>query len=161
VQGAVFTGRVRAERHCIFGEVQSVPFMHLFIDKEQSWQLVPAWRVGKRTQGDARKFIQALKNRLDAHLPFFTSDDLPHYADALLDGYGEWDTPPRRGPRGRWPAPRQRPPTELCYAVVIKEREGSQVVQVTTPAMAAGLTHHVWTMDELLSFRVPPKSQWE
>ena len=24
-----------------------------------------------------------------------------------------------------------------------------------TPAMAAGLTDHVWTMDELLSFRVP------
>jgi len=29
-----------------------------------------------------------------------------------------------------------------------------------TPAMAAGLTDHVWTMDELLSFRVPPKSRW-
>ena len=26
-----------------------------------------------------------------------------------------------------------------------------------TPAMAAGLTDHVWTMDELLNFRVPPK----
>ena len=25
-----------------------------------------------------------------------------------------------------------------------------------TPAMAAGLTDHVWTMDELLSFRIPP-----
>src|SRR5712691_3651815 len=29
-----------------------------------------------------------------------------------------------------------------------------------TPAMAAGLTDHVWTTDELLSFRVPPKSLW-
>jgi hypothetical protein len=29
-----------------------------------------------------------------------------------------------------------------------------------TPAMAAGLTDHIWTIDELLSFRVPPKSQW-
>jgi hypothetical protein len=26
-----------------------------------------------------------------------------------------------------------------------------------TPAMAAGLTDHVWSLDELLSFRVPPK----
>jgi hypothetical protein len=26
-----------------------------------------------------------------------------------------------------------------------------------TPAMAAGLTDHVWSMDELLSFRVPPQ----
>lgn len=29
-----------------------------------------------------------------------------------------------------------------------------------TPAMAAGLTDHIWTMDELLSFRAPPKSMW-
>jgi hypothetical protein len=28
--------------------------------------------------------------------------------------------------------------------------------KAVTPAMAAGLTDHVWTMDELLSFRVPP-----
>lgn len=224
-------------------------------------KLIPTWRVGKRTRGDARKFIQALKNRLDAHIPFFTSDELPPYADALLGAYGEWYTPARRGTRGRLPAPRQRPPAALCYAVVIKEREGSRVVQVTTrlvfgtedqlhrllktssvsltintsgvernnltvrqhsrrlarkvnafstkraylkyqlalafadyhfccphrglrrklsrplptknghgspkkwrsvtPAMAAGLTQHVGTMDELLSFRVPPKSQWK
>jgi len=26
-----------------------------------------------------------------------------------------------------------------------------------TPAMAAGLTNHVWTMDELLGFRVLPQ----
>jgi hypothetical protein len=26
-----------------------------------------------------------------------------------------------------------------------------------TPALAAGLTDHVWAMDELLSFRVPPQ----
>jgi hypothetical protein len=32
--------------------------------------------------------------------------------------------------------------------------------KLVTPAMAAGLTNHVWTMDELLSFRVPPKSLW-
>jgi hypothetical protein len=29
-----------------------------------------------------------------------------------------------------------------------------------TPAMAAGLTDHIWTMDELLSFRVPPRFVW-
>jgi len=26
--------------------------------------------------------------------------------------------------------------------------------------MAAGLTDYVWTMEELLSFRVPPDSLW-
>ena len=29
-----------------------------------------------------------------------------------------------------------------------------------TPMMAEGLTDHVWTLDELLSFRVPPRHLW-
>jgi hypothetical protein len=29
-----------------------------------------------------------------------------------------------------------------------------------TPMMAEGLTFHVWTMDELLAFRVPPRLRW-
>ena len=95
-------------------------------------KLVPAWRVGKRTLSDAQKFIKSLKSKHDSHLPFFTSDDLPHYADALLEIYGETYTPPRQGARGRLPLPRKRPPADLRYAVVIKEREGSRVVQVTT-----------------------------
>jgi IS1 family transposase len=95
-------------------------------------KVVPAWRVGKRTLGEATQFIKALKNRLDEHMPFFTSDDLPHYADALLEVYGVVHTPPRRFPRGRPPSPRLIPPPDLVYAVVVKEREGGQVVRVTT-----------------------------
>ena len=174
--------------------------------------------------------------------------------------YGELQQPPRRGSRGPLPAPRKYPPSDLCYAVVVKERERGRVVKVTTrvvygtedqirtalhnspvshaintsgvernnltvrqhsrrmgrkvnafskereyledqltlafayyhfviphrglrqalskpiptkgphatykkwkqvtPAMAAGLTDHIWTMDELLSFRVLPKCLW-
>ena len=33
---------------------------------------------------------------------------------------------------------------------------GRKQWQAVTPAMAAGLTDHVWTMEELLSYRVPP-----
>ena len=219
-------------------------------------KLVPAWVVGKRTLGNARQLVFRLKSATDGHIPFFTSDELPHYADALLDVYGELRTPARRGSRGRFPLPRKYPPPDLCYAVVVKHRERGRVVQVTTrivygseqqvsaalqaspvsttintyavernnltirqhsrrmgrkvnafskerdylehqltvafayyhfvrphrglrqrlpepqptkgprasykkwkpvtPAMAAGLTDHVWSMDELLSFRVPP-----
>ena len=210
---------------------------------------------------DAKQFIKTLKLRLDSHIPFFTSDDLPHYADALLATYGILVTPPRRFNRGRPPSARLEPPPDLVYAVVIKEREHGHVTQVTTqviygteaqvavclqasptstaistwgvernnltirqhsrrltrrvnafskkrvylkyqlalafayyhfccphrglreklaqpiptknghgspkrwrqvtPAMAAGLTDHIWTLDELLSFRVPPRSQWK
>jgi IS1 family transposase len=223
-------------------------------------KLVPAWVVGKRTLPNARQLVFRLKSATDEHIPFFTSDELPHYADALLDVYGELKTPARRGSRGRFPLPRKYPPPELCYAVVVKERARGRVVKVTTrivydsepqviaalkaspvsttintygvernnltirqhsrrmgrkvnafskerdylehqltvafayyhwvrphrglrqrllepqptkgprasykkwkpvtPAMAAGLTDHVWSMDELLSFRVPPKQSW-
>ena len=224
------------------------------------FKLVPAWVIGKRTLRDARRLIFRLKSATDGHIPFFTSDDLPHYADALLDAYGVSVTPPRRGKRGRHPLPRKQPPPDLCYAVVVKERQRGRVVRVTTrivygskkqiagllhtspvsttistygvernnltvrqhsrrmgrkvnafskdhdylehqltlafayyhfvvphrslrqrlprpmptkgpratykkwkpvtPAMAANLTDHVWSMDELLSFRVPPQSLW-
>ena len=223
-------------------------------------KLVPAWVVGKRTLPHARRLVYRLKSATNGQIPLFTSDELPHYADALLDVYGEWVQPPRNGTRGRFPQPRRVPPPDLCYAVVVKERENGRVIEVTTrivygttaqveaalqaspvshtintygverynltvrqhsrrmgrkvnafskdpdylehqltlafayyhfviphrglrqrlshplptngqkgsrkkwkpvtPAMAAGLTDHVWTMDELLSFRVPPKHLW-
>jgi hypothetical protein len=57
---------------------------------------------------------------------------------------------PHRGLRQRLPRP-----------LPTKGRQGSRKKwKPVTPAMAAGLTDHVWTMDELLSFRVPPKSRW-
>lgn len=224
------------------------------------YKLVPAWVVGKRTLRHARRLVFRLKSATDGHIPFFTSDELPHYANALLDVYGVWVTPPRQGTRGRFPNPRRCPPPDLCYAVVVKKREHGRVVHVTTrlvygtmeqveaalqaspvsrvintygvernnltvrqhsrrmgrkvnafsrapdyleyqltlafaydhfvvphrglrrrlprslstkgrngsrkkwqpvtPAMAARLTDHVWTMDELLSLRVPPKHLW-
>jgi len=229
-------------------------------------RVVPAWVVGKRTLPHARRLVFRLKSATDGHIPFFTSDELPHYADALLEVYGQWVQPARHGTRGRFPEPRRVPPPDLCYAVVVKEREKGRVVEVTTrivygttqqvaaalqtspvsraintygvernrlrrddppafaadgsqgakrafskdpdylehqltlafarfayhfviphrglrqrlpralptkgrtgshkkwrpvtPAMAAGLTDHVWTIDELLSFRVPPKRLW-
>ena len=232
----------------------------IWIAFDPVYKLVPIWVVGKRTLTSAKKLISRLKNRLDGHIPFFTSDELPHYADALLAVYGIWVTPPRRFTRGRPPLPRLQVPPELVYAVVIKQRERGRVVKVTTqtvfgkeadvaaclqsspvsstvstygvernnltirqhsrrlgrkvnafskthryldyqlalsfayyhfcrphqglrrklnqplptkngygspkkwqqvtPAMAAGLTDHVWTIDEMLSFHVPPPSKW-
>lgn len=224
-------------------------------------KIVPAWVVGKRTLSHARRLVFRLKSASDGQIPFFTSDELPHYADALLEVYGEQIQPLRNGTRGRFPKPYRVPPPDLCYAVVVKKREQGRVVEVSTrivygttqqveaaleaspvsqtintygvernnltirqhsrrmsrkvnafskdpdylehqltlafayyhfviphrglrqrlpraiptkgrkgsykkwklvtPAMAAGLTDHVWTMDELLSFRVPPKSLWK
>jgi IS1 family transposase/transposase-like protein len=64
-------------------------------------KLIPAWVVGKRTLPHARRLVFRLKSATDGHIPFFTSDELPHYADALLEVYGQWRQPPRNGTRGR------------------------------------------------------------
>lgn len=96
------------------------------------YKLVPAWVVGKRTLRHARRLVFRLKSATDGHIPFFTSDELPHDANALLDVYGVWGTPPRQGTRGRFPNPRRCPPPDLCYAVVVKKREHGRVVHVTT-----------------------------
>lgn len=222
-------------------------------------KLVPAWVAGKRTRQESKMLIQRLQSSTDGHIPFFTSDELPHYADALLEVYGQTVVPPRTGKPGRPRNSYKVPPDDLLYVVVCKRRERGRVVEVTThvvygtperiiqaladspvlsvistfgvernnltirqharrlgrkvnafskdhayledqlalsfayyhfvvphlglrhrlapplptkgsgspkrwlqrtPAMAAGLTDHIWTMDELLSFRVPPRFVW-
>jgi hypothetical protein len=95
-------------------------------------KLVPAWVVGKRTRRHARRLVFRLQSATAGHIPFFTSDEVPHYADARLDVYGQWVQPPRKGTRGRFPQPRRLPPPALCSAVVVKERENGRVVNVPT-----------------------------
>ncbi|MBL7183124.1 MAG: helix-turn-helix domain-containing protein [Anaerolineae bacterium] len=220
-------------------------------------KLISAFVVGKRTQENADLLIATLASVTDGTIPFFTSDDLPHYKGALLRAYGVPEKVERRpGQRGPLRKPRLLPPPELKYAVVVKKREKGHVVSVeteivfgdktnilallaaspvsntintsyverqnltirqgsrrltrktnafskerdwlekqlwlafayyhfvlanlglrqelpkpiptkgergspkkwrqVTPAMAAGLTNHPWTMEELLTFRVPP-----
>jgi IS1 family transposase len=221
-------------------------------------KIIPAFVVGKRVQENANLLIAQTAAVSDGHIPFFTSDDLPHYATALLAQYGVLETVVRRpGQRGPLRQPRHLPPPDLLYAIVVKRREKGRVVEVSqrvvfgseaqvraclaaspvsqhintshverdnltmrqgsqrltrktlgfskelpwlerqlrlaftyyhfvlpheglkrpldpaiptkgahgspkrwqpcTPAMAAGVTDHVWTMEELLSYRVPPK----
>jgi hypothetical protein len=65
-------------------------------------------------------------------MSLMTSDENPAYETAILDVYGDVVVPPRRGRRGRPPAPRQVPPPELKYATVHKVRENNRVVRVET-----------------------------
>lgn len=221
-----------------------------------TWRLVAAFVVGQRDQEHANDLLKRLHAVSCGYIPFFTSDQLPHYAHALLHVYGIPEVllhiPGKRGPK---PTPKRLPPPDLHYAQVVKRRKGGRVVEVTTkiifgseaavqarlaastvsqtintsfvernnltcrqcngrlarkvlsfskeltwlekhlwlslayyhfvlahdslsqrlsapqptrgsgspkrwqpitPAMAAGITDHVWTMEELLSYRVPP-----
>ena len=100
-----------AARLCPFGSRESHPI---------------GW---KRTLKDGRKLVKYLKNSLDGHIPFFTSDDLPHYANALLAVYGLTKValrgaiePPRTGTAGRPRHAYKVPPEDLLYAVVCNPR---------------------------------------
>jgi len=65
-------------------------------------------------------------------IPFFTSDQLPEYDDALLHAFGVWVQPERKGKRGRYPQPRLVPTTDLLYAQVVKVRAKGRVTEVKT-----------------------------
>jgi IS1 family transposase len=95
------------------------------------WRLVVAFVVGKRTQENAHQLLKRVVAVTDAHIPFFTSDQLPAYEEALLAVYGQWAQPERQGNRGRYPAPRRVPLPNLLYAQGVRRREKGHVVGVT------------------------------
>ena len=97
------------------------------------YKLVLAVLVGERSEEEAIGLIARLRSRLaDTSLPLLTSDSLPHYARAILQVFGVWMQPQRKGERGRFPRPRQVAPEGLQYATVHKERQKGRVVSVTT-----------------------------
>jgi hypothetical protein len=61
----------------------------------------------------------------------FTSDSLPHYADVLLELFGQWEKPQPTGLPGRPCKSHRIPSPDLRYAKVHKERQGGRVVKVT------------------------------
>ncbi len=99
------------------------------------WRLVLAFVVGKRTQENATRLLERVAHVTDAGIPFFTSDQLPEYRSALLEVYGTWEQPARKGSRGRLPGLRLVAPPELLYAQVVKQRERGRVVAVSTRAV--------------------------
>jgi IS1 family transposase len=96
-------------------------------------KLIIALLVGERSEEEAIGFVARLRARLaDACQPLLTSDCLPHYVEAILQAFGVWIQPQRKGDRGRFPKPRRVPPEGLKYATVHKKREKGRVVSVTT-----------------------------
>ena len=96
------------------------------------WRLVLAFVIGKRDQANADLLLARVAHVTDHHIPFFTSDQLPEYKNALLTTDGEWYQPARQGTRGAYPHPRRRPLPALLYAQVVKKRAKGRVVEVDT-----------------------------
>jgi IS1 family transposase len=88
--------------------------------------------VGDRSLVYAQLLIHAVVLTLaPGVVPLFLSDQLAHYATALLTHFGHWVEVPRRSNRGPHPKPRWEPLPELNYAQVVKRRVKGRVVEVT------------------------------
>jgi hypothetical protein len=97
------------------------------------WRLAAAFVVGKRDQAHANVLLERVHAVSCGYIPFFTSDQLPHYTHALLHVYGTPEIllhiPGKRGPK---PTPKRLAPADLHYAQVVKRRKSGRVVEVTT-----------------------------
>lgn len=88
--------------------------------------------VGDRSLAPAQRLIHAVVRVLaPGVVPLFLSDQLAHYATALLTHFGHWVAVPRRSQYGPAPKPRWEPWPALNYAQVVKRRVGGRVVAVT------------------------------
>lgn len=88
--------------------------------------------MGRHNQLNANKLVAGIRERSTGASPFFTSDELKHYDDALLAVYGTKKEFPRTGKRGRPRKPILEAPKQLLYAQVVKRREKGRVVSITT-----------------------------
>jgi IS1 family transposase len=95
-------------------------------------KIVVYFVVGRHNQQNANKLVEGIRDRSDGQIPFFTSDELKHYDDALLSAYGTRKEFPRTGKRGRPRKPILEVPKKLLYAQVVKRRKKGRVVEITS-----------------------------
>jgi hypothetical protein len=89
--------------------------------------------AGKRTEKETVSLLSMLTARLaKGALPLFTSDSLARYVQAVLQVFGKWFQPKRKGTRGSFPKPHPVAQEDLFFATVHKEREKGHVVSITT-----------------------------
>lgn len=126
----------KKQEHCDGGSAADAfrgdSWDHVAFDPEH--RLVVAVVPGKRTAENCHKLIEEFARRTQRRvMRLMTSDDYPSYKIAILDVYGLRSVPlklahPPRGPQRS--LPRKRPPPELNYARLCKQRKNGRVVKV-------------------------------
>lgn len=94
-------------------------------------KVIPAFVPGEINQENADRLIARTREVNDGSLHVFFSDQRPQYPEAILNSFGQWVQPERKGKRGPRPKPRRVPPPDLLYAQVVKHRRKGRVVKVT------------------------------
>jgi hypothetical protein len=102
---------------------------HVAFDPEH--RLVVSLVVGRRAEEQAQQLVADFRERTGGRpMELMTSDELPAYAPAIWEGYGEEVIPERTGRPGRPKAPYRALPEDVNYATVHKERENGRVTGV-------------------------------
>jgi IS1 family transposase len=94
-------------------------------------RLLICFLIGDRTLENCRKFLKGLSSRIE-NIPLFVSDELPHYADAILETYHTIEDFEGTGKRGRPKKTKIKIDDEIDYAVVHKTRENGTIKKVGT-----------------------------
>ena len=103
----------------------------IWIAFDATHKIVLAYIIGKRTLPHAVALIEQVKQITSCMPELFSSDQLDHYANALLQVYGKRVQPPRKPGPGRPPHSRLVPPEDLLYVHVVKHYKRYRVVKVT------------------------------
>jgi IS1 family transposase len=93
-------------------------------------RLIIDFILGPRKQYVANEFVEVTDKHLSDSKPFFVTDGLKFYAEALLKKYGKSVEFPKTGKRGRPRKPAIVPDKNLNYAQVIKNRKGKKLQKV-------------------------------
>ena len=86
--------------------------------------------IGKRKENEAKELINNVLNKTTGSLPLFTSDELPHYKNALAEAHTTLIPVEKTGKRGRPQKPKTQIDSKLLYATVHKTRENSRIVNI-------------------------------
>jgi hypothetical protein len=109
---------------------------HVIIDPET--KLIISMVVGRRTADTVVQVFADFYDRTDGALPqLITTDGYAVYETMILDTYGAWQeewalTPEEEAELGAEQMPEFYFPVETTYARILKEKEGSRVVAVTS-----------------------------
>ena len=102
---------------------------HVALDAET--KLVLEVGNGKRTEKHTEQLVQNTARRLQNRVPrLITSDAHSPYKKAILKAWGVKKVPRRTGKRGRPKKAHYRPPKDLVYATVCKQRLKGRVNKI-------------------------------
>jgi hypothetical protein len=118
-------------------------------------KLIPSWIVGRRDAGCAHALLQDLAGRLAGRIQL-TTDGLRVYIEAVEDAFGA-DIDYAMLVTNAFSKKVENLAAAVClYAMHYNFARPHQTLHKATPAMAAGIADHVWSIEEIVGLLDAP-----